>query len=284
MTSPSVSDTIKVSTGSARGLHPRQLPRARAKLLDPLLFPWGPIKSQTYTFSGSAFSKTSEEKQTATSLEIPERNLRRPRRAAAPRRGRSPRESLRSHKRDRGASGRPRFDKTADVSGDGQVERVLLHDRDLVVFGKGFKAGTGYAYTTLQQFATGSDITDITTRDITGRRQERTHRPGCPPRATRPRALSIARLPVVFQLVNETSERIFAAELARSIGRKRVSGTIRFRGGGIELGPGGAAEWTDKTYPFDQDTGPVGGYEPLLLPWSDSSPVRYRWTGTSFTR
>ena len=160
---------------------------------------------------------------------------------------------------------------------------MLLHDRDLVVFGKGFKAGTGYAYTTLQQFATGSDITDITTRDITGDGKSELIVRGVL-HANAPAGPVNREVVIVFQLVNENLKRIFAAELAQSIGRKRVSGTIRFRGGGIELGPGGAAEWTDKTYPFNQDTGPVGGYEPLLLPWSDSSPVRYRWTGTSFTR
>ena len=52
----------------------------------------------------------------------------------------------------------------------------------------------------------------------------------------------------------------------------------------IELGPGSATEWTSATYPFSQDAGPVGGLEPLLLPWSGSRPARYRWTGSGFSK
>jgi len=93
---------------------------------------------------------------------------------------------------------------------------------------------------------------------------------------------------MVFQVSNAAIRRIFAAETARAIGKKRVTGAIQFVGAGknveIELGPGSAVEWTDKTYPFNQDQGPVGGFEPLLLPWGGNKPVRYRWKGTSFSR
>jgi hypothetical protein len=50
----------------------------------------------------------------------------------------------------------------------------------------------------------------------------------------------------------------------------------------IELAPGKAVEWTEQTYPFNQDAGPVGGAEPLLLPWSGLKPARYKWNGTAF--
>ena len=52
----------------------------------------------------------------------------------------------------------------------------------------------------------------------------------------------------------------------------------------IEIAGGKATEWTDKTYPFPQDAGSVGGFEPLLLPWSGIRPIRYRWTGTAFVK
>ena len=42
-------------------------------------------------------------------------------------------------------------------------------------------------------------------------------------------------------------------------------------------------EWTEKTYPFNQDSGPVGGLEPLILPWGGPA-VRYRWSNGAFTR
>lgn len=89
---------------------------------------------------------------------------------------------------------------------------------------------------------------------------------------------------LVFQVANETLKRVFAAEIGRAIGRKRVNGVVRFGGGAIELAPGNAVEWTAASYPFTQDTGPVGGLEPLLLPWSGTAAVRYRWQGGGFNR
>jgi hypothetical protein len=85
-------------------------------------------------------------------------------------------------------------------------------------------------------------------------------------------------------VVNDGIRRIFAAELGRAIGRKRVYGAVRFGSGSIELAPGGATEWTAATYPFTQDSGPTGGLEPLLLPWGGAQPVRYRWSNGAFSR
>ena len=187
------------------------------------------------------------------------------------------------YKRDRGVSGRPRFDRAIDVAGDARPERVLLHDRDLVVFGKGFKGGTGYSYLTLQQFASPSDILDLSTRDVTGDGKAEIVVRGVM-HGNGPAGPIDWEVTLVFQVVGDTLRRVFAAETARSMGTKRVTGSMRFSGGGIELAPGAAVGWTERTYPFGQDTGPVGGYEPLLLPWSNVSPVRYRWTGSGFSR
>ena len=48
--------------------------------------------------------------------------------------------------------------------------------------------------------------------------------------------------------------------------------------------PGTATVWTATTYPFTQDTAPVGGLEPLLLPWGGAQAVRYRWSNGAFSR
>src|SRR5204862_6098638 len=72
------------------------------------------------------------------------------------------------YKKDRGTSGQPKFEVAADVAADKQAEHVIIHDRDIVVFGKGFKGGTGYAYLSLGMFASSSDITEMTARDVTG--------------------------------------------------------------------------------------------------------------------
>ncbi|MCC6646995.1 MAG: hypothetical protein IT374_15655 [Polyangiaceae bacterium] len=49
------------------------------------------------------------------------------------------------------------------------------------------------------------------------------------------------------------------------------------------LGPGVGVGRDEATWPCTQDTTPVGGIEPLVLPWSDAS-ARYKWRGSAFTR
>ncbi|MEO7329703.1 MAG: hypothetical protein ABI193_14075, partial [Minicystis sp.] len=88
---------------------------------------------------------------------------------------------------------------------------------------------------------------------------------------------------LVYQVNGDTLKRVFAAEIARSLGNKRVQGALHLLADGIELAPGKATEWTEATYPFGQDT-TGGGFEPLLLPWGGSKPVRYRWSATGFIR
>jgi hypothetical protein len=54
------------------------------------------------------------------------------------------------------------------------------------------------------------------------------------------------------------------------------------KGVSIELRAGRAVGWTEKSYPFPQDTTAAGGLEPLLLPWSDLKKRRYRFDGSSY--
>lgn len=280
---------IKITPGTARGFNAGNYREPMETSYDPVLLPWGPVASQIYKASGGAFTRASEERQAATAAPAPVAAAA----GVAPGLPRAPpppgaSELLEKvydlYKRDRGVSGRPRFDLAIDVSGDAQTERVLLHDRDLVVFGKGFKNGAGYTYLTLQQFAAPADILEITARDLTGDGKADLlvrgvlHAPG-PGGGTVDREVLL-----VFQVQGEQIKRVFAAEIGRSMGKKRVSGAVRFPGGAIELGPGAAVEWTAATYPFTQDAGQVGGLEPLLLPWGGATPVRYRWSKGAFSR
>ena len=90
------------------------------------------------------------------------------------------------------------------------------------------------------------------------------------------------------RLEGEGIQRVFAAEVGRSIGDKKIVGELKFVRAddkvGIELAPGRAVEWTEQTYPFNQDKGPVGGFEPLLLPWGGAQPARYVWNGSTFAK
>ena len=47
--------------------------------------------------------------------------------------------------------------------------------------------------------------------------------------------------------------------------------------------PGRATGWTEKSYPWAQDTPGNGSLEPLLLPWGGVKSVRYSWDGTQFS-
>jgi hypothetical protein len=278
---------IKITPGTAKGLNAGNYREPTETSYDPVLLPWGTIASQTYRWSGSAFTKASEEKQAATA---PPQQASAPSDAGLPKPPPPPSAAelmekvYDLYKKDRGVSGRPRFDLAVDVAGDSSVERVLLHDRDLVIFGKGYKGGTGYAYLTMAQFASGADILEMTARDVTGDGKAEILIKGVI-HAKGPGGDTVDReVLFVFQVSPEGIKRIFSAEIARAIGRKRVNGAVRLGNGYIELAPGNAVEWTAATYPFTQDAGPSGGLEPLLLPWGGASAVRYKWGGSSFSK
>jgi hypothetical protein len=254
-----------------------------------VLLPWGTLKSQTYKLSGGTFAKASEEKQAPTAAPAPKEAAASKPPAAPP--GPTAAELgakvYELYKRERGVTSRARFDLQADVAGDKQAERVVLHDREIAVFGKGYKGGTGYAYMALPQFATASDLTELTVRDVTADGKAEVvvrgvqHAPAPPDIGS---GTVDREVVLVFQVTDEGLKRVFAAEVGRGIGQKRILGGIAFGAGEIELKPGKAVEWTDKTYPWPQDTGPSGGYEPLLLPWGGAKPVRYKWSGGAFAR
>ncbi|WP_437686091.1 hypothetical protein [Sorangium sp. So ce176] len=286
---------IRVQPGKATRYDASNYAEGVETTYDPLLLPWGSIKSQLYKLTGGAFTKASEQRQAAAAGPRPAAKAEEARGAAKPP-ALSPAEMLDKvyalYRRDRGASSsKPRFDLGADVASGREPERVLLHDRDIVVFGKGFRGGAGYAFMTLAQFASPADIRSVSARDLTGDGKAEIIVHGTV-RAAAPKEAGAGTVDrdvvLIFRVEGESIQRIFAAEVARSIGDKKVSGELRFvRVGdkvGIELAPGRAVEWTEQTYPFNQDKGPVGGFEPLLLPWGGAQPVRYVWNGSLFAK
>lgn len=286
--------SIVIRPGEAKGFHAGNYAEPTETSMDAALLPWGTIKSQTYKYAGSVFQKAREETQAATPPPAAPAGAAPKPAASAPKPAPGPSASqlldqvYALYKKDRGASGRARFDFTADVTGSGEIERVLLHDRDIVVFGKGFKSGTGYSYMNLAQFAAASDITEVSARDVTGDGKAEILVRGVI-HASAPKEAGGGTVDrevlLVFQVQGDALRRVFAAELGRSIGSKKVSGELSFPARGtIQLGPGRALEWTEKTYPFNQDPGPVGGFEPLLLPWGGNKPARYTWSGSGFSR
>jgi hypothetical protein len=282
---------VRVEVGTAKGFDAGNYREPTESSFDAVLLPWGTVRAQIYKLSGSAYTKVDEVKQAATPPPAPPE-------AAPPPPPRAPSadelqgEVYATYKRERGATGKARFDLAVDVAGDARVERVLLHGRDIVVLGKGYRGGKGYAFLALPQLASDADVLDLTTRDLTGDgKQEIVVR--AVQRAPAPREAGGSgtvdrEVVLVFQVLEEGIRRVFGAEVARAVGAQRVSGTLRFlpagKGADIELSPGKAVEWTEKTYPWAQDPGPAGGVEPLLLPWGGAQPVRYRWNGSAFAK
>lgn len=282
---------IKITPGKVTSFNAGNYREPTETAYDPLLLPWGAIASQTYKFNGKEFSKAAEEKQAPTAAPVASAAMDAalPKAPPPPSAGELLEKVYDLYKRDRGVSGRPRFDFAADLTGDKQAERVLLHDRDLVTFGKGFKGGTGYTFLTLSPFAAPADILDVTARDVTGDGKVEIIVKGVI-HASAPRDAGGGTVDrevvMIYQMAGDGLKRVFAAEIARAIGKKRIQGAIGFAGKGneIELAAGKAVDWTEKTYPFNQDSSAVGGIEPLILPWSSARQARYRWTGGTFSR
>lgn len=289
---------IEVAQGSAEGFEPDSYsePLPGGNTLSALL-PWESVASRTFKWQGNAFVKASEVRQApkATKSGPPKAGPSSDEQASPPPpRPPSADELLDRvyalYKKDRGvSSGKARFDFVADVAGDAAPERVVLHDKDVVVFGKGFRSGTSYSFITLG-VSDPKDIRDATARDLTGDgKAEIIVRAVM--RAKASKALggeTIDRHAVLVYSVNaDKLVRVFAAETGRRLGKNQITGSVAFEPAGkavrIEVRPGRAIGWTESSYPFPQDTLPAGGLEPLLLPWTGGKRS-YRFNGSTFAR
>jgi hypothetical protein len=279
---------IRVEPGKASGWDAGSYREPTETSYAPVLLPWGTIRSQRYELSGAKFEKASEEAQTGApapaARTVAEKPL--PPRPPPPSASALQKEVLALYQREHHATGRPRFDFAVDVVADPQPERVLVFGRDLVVMGKGYRNGTAYSMLTLSQLASPADVLEVTSQDVTGDGKAEILVRGVvhAPAPAEAGGGTVDREVLLVYQVGLDLKRIFAAELARAIGHDRVAADVELGSSFISLAPGRATGWTEKTYPFNQDSGPVGGFEPLLLPWGGAKAVRYRWTGGGFAR
>jgi hypothetical protein len=292
---------IDVATEPASSWDPASYKEPIADDVDPILLPWGAVKSQVWKWDGVRFAKVHEvtQKETFATAPAGERAARpidhsaeHPPEPPTPKVARGGNMSgalLDLYRHDRGvdASVAPKVDLKVHVAGDEQPERVLLIGRDIVVFGPGFKEGSQYAYVTLAQFADARDITDLSARDLTGDGAADLVVRGSR-RVTSGKSSVEMEMIFVYQVTEDAITRIFAIETGREQGKKRVQGLVQFIPASdnhtfdILAAPGRATGWTAKTYPWSQETPGSGDVEPLLLPWGGVSSVRYRWSGTAF--
>lgn len=290
---------IVFEQGKVEGFEPETYDEPMPDGMDSALLPWQTIKSASFEWDGKQFASSGSETWTPK-MKAPTQAPKVAARAHAdeapappPPRPPSPEEMLERvyvlYRQDRkvGAE-RPRFDFMTDVAGDRGPERVLIHGKDIVVFGKGYKQGTSYAYMTIG-VESPKDIADVTARDLTGDgKSEILVRCVLHAKASKQMGADVIDRHgfFVYQTTEQGLKRIFAAETGRSLGKDSIIANMRFvpkgKGTALELAPGRAVGWTAKTYPFPIDKTPYGGLEPLLVPWGDVPVKRYHFDGSAF--
>lgn len=308
--SGSVSDDVKiagkeltVTIGAAKGFDAASFREPTQTTWQPMLLPWGAVKSRSFGWDGSTFAKLREEAQTPTTGASASSSGSKTPAVAEPAPPRAPTADelldsvLGLYRKDRklGPREKPRFDLAANVAEGPENERFLVFGHDLVVFGKGFLGGTSYV--SLSLALADKDIVGVTTRDLDGDGRAEilvrgVQRLPAPKELDSAKGAEVVREVVFVYRVDSAQRkltRVFAAETGLSVGDKRVASTLTFvpagSGPGLDLvvGPGRANGFDAKSWPYKQDTAPVSGIEPLHLPWTDGT-TRYKWNGSVFAR
>ena len=261
-----------------------------------ILLPWGIVKSRTFRLEKGRFAKIAEVAQagsasgstsTSTSTERTGRDLPTPNVSRSS--GETAKAVMDLYLHDQGVSAgtKARFDIEVHVDGDARPERVALIGRDIVVLGPGFKNGSGYARMSLSQFADDKDVSEMTARDVTGDGAAELIVRGVR-HVTTPAGEKVAAEGLfIYQVKGGNIARVFAVETGRELAGKRIQGLVQFvpskggKGFDVDVRPGVARGWTEKTYPWPQDK-PGGPIEPLLLPWGGIASLRYTWNGTQY--
>jgi len=283
---------IEITVDPAAGPGTSLIP-TKPNEVEPILTPWGSVRSRTYRFDGSKFvpkNEIAQKPQAGPGAPPPQVAAVAPpsspssttpapqnARAAAP----DKRDLLDTYRREHNvpADLAPTGQATVNLR-EGTVNAVLLGN-DLVIYGPGFKGGAQYAYLSLPQFASPGAVKELAVRDLNGDDVRDLIVRGihivAPRQGTTPEITSEAIF--AYELRDGKFARLFAVETAREQGQNRVQSAFQFlpaKSGGkgidIELRPGKATGWTEKSYPWpNEQPGPV---EPLVLPWSRTS-TRY---------
>lgn len=305
--------TIELSTEPPAGWDEATYREPIATDVEPILLPWGGVRSQVFRFDGTRFAKAKEITQavalrkvdragTGTDEAPATRDSEDTSRAAVvhPSEPPTPRvtrggdlsaQVLEQYRRDRAvpAGITPKVDLKVQVAGDARPERVLLVGRDIVVLGPGIKDGTGYSFITLQQFADASDVRDLSARDLTGDGAADLVVRGIR-HVTAGKTHVEVEVMFVYAVKDDAITRVFGIETAREDRGKRVQGLVQFipapggRTFDILAAPGRVTGWSARTYPWAQDQPGDGTLEPLILPWGGIGRVRYTWNGAQFVR
>lgn len=289
---------IEISQGESEGFDPGSFSEVQPGDMGATILPWESVGSRKFEWKGKGFEAAGETSHTPKASagsggKKPKSGKPKSDEPPPPPAPRAPTADemldrvYALYKKDRGATGKPRFDFVTDVAGDRGAERVLIHGSDIVVFGKGFREGLSYAF-----IAVGvkepSDILDATARDLTGDgKAEIIVRAVLKAKASKALGGDVVsrHALMIYGVQGDGLVRIFGAETGRALEKNQILGAVAFtparRGFDIELRPNRAVGWTEQSYPFPPDTTTAGGLEPLQLPWGGSAR-KYKWDGKSY--
>ena len=294
-------NALQVAQGESEGFDPASYAEVTPSDMGSALLPWESVGSRTFKWVGKGFEQTEQTpfaakgsgpkaaKATTVGRQASAAK------ADAPPAPRPPSSDelldrvYALYRKDRGVGGgKPSFDFVTDVAGDRGPERVLVHGKDLVVFGKGFRQGLSYTFITIG-VTDAKDILDVTARDLTGDgKAEIIVRAVLHAKASKALGGDMVerRALMIYGIKEDALARVFAAETSRAVGDNEVLGAVAFepgkRGMDIELRPARALGWTESSYPFPPDSTTAGGLEPLLLPWGAPGKRRYHWDGSAY--
>jgi hypothetical protein len=297
---------IQISQGESEGFDPATYAEVTPSDMGSALLPWESVGSRTFKWQGKGFEQTEQTpftpKSAGSSGKVAKTHRKGRKSRGAPRSDEPPPPPVPRaptsdelldrvyalYRKDRGVGGKPSFDFVTDVAGGREPERVLIHGKDIVVFGKGFRNGLSYAFITIG-VNDPKDIVDVTARDLTGDgKAEIIVRAVLHAKASKALGGDMVerRALMIYGIKDDALVRLFGAETSRAVGDNQVLGAVAFepgkRGVDIELRPAHALGWTEKSYPFPPDTTTAGGLEPLLLPWGDAGKRTYHWNGSAY--
>jgi len=246
----------------------------------PPLLPWGNVERVLYRFDGKSFRVEKELARKAKPEGAAE-----PRPAATraeliehPAEPRSAFEQYLAERRLPPSTAPARTVSLKMTRGDATLNQVGV---DLVLAGSAIAGGRQYVRLSLP-VTKSEEVLAVDAQDLTGdgdddvivriRRDLRVEGQDEPVRSEHL---------VVYATGPNTLARVFAAEVARQVGERRVESALRFTAKSIEVTPGAARGFTEATYGWAQEK-PGGALEPLLLPWGGIAKLRYEWHGERF--
>lgn len=259
----------------------------------PALMPWDTTESRVYGLEGDRLKLIQEKTWTPKMKAKPQGSGFSSKVSGKPERRVQRKPTLtqvhESYMAEKGVAAKVITKLSVDVAEDGRAEEVLLQGKDIVVFGEGFKHGETYSYVTLP-VKDEKDIVSLTTANLTGDGKAALIVNAllrAPTTGGKESKMPVRQALLVYKLVGGRLVRIFSAETGRLLGEKRVLGSVRFLpsqsgGSDIELLPGRAVGWTERSYPYPADTDATAGLEPLLLPWGADRARRYTFRNGKF--